>query len=40
MNNFEYYNPVRVLFGAGELKRIGEEAKNWVRTSVWYLTKN
>lgn len=27
MNNFEYYNPVRVLFGAGELKRIGEEAK-------------
>lgn len=27
MNNFEYYNPVRILFGAGELKRIGEEAK-------------
>lgn len=27
MNNFEYYNPVRVLFGAGELKRTGEEAK-------------
>ena len=26
MNNFEYYNPVRVIFGAGELKRIGEEA--------------
>lgn len=27
MNNFEYYNPVRILFGAGELKRIGDEAK-------------
>lgn len=27
MNNFEYYNPVRILFGAGELKKIGEEAK-------------
>lgn len=27
MNNFEYYNPVRVIFGAGELKRIGTEAK-------------
>ncbi len=27
MNNFEYYNPVRVIFGAGELKRIGKEAK-------------
>ncbi len=27
MNNFEYYNPVRILFGAGELKRVGEEAK-------------
>lgn len=27
MNNFEYYNPVRIIFGAGELKRVGEEAK-------------
>ncbi|TKG93937.1 iron-containing alcohol dehydrogenase [Puteibacter caeruleilacunae] len=27
MNNFEYYNPVRVIFGAGEIKRIGAEAK-------------
>lgn len=27
MNNFEYYNPVHIIFGAGELKRIGEEAK-------------
>lgn len=27
MNSFEYYNPVRILFGAGELKKIGEEAK-------------
>ena len=27
MNNFEYYNPVRVIFGAGELNRIGQETK-------------
>lgn len=26
MNNFEYWNPVRIIFGAGELKRIGQEA--------------
>lgn len=27
MNNFEYYNPVRVIFGAGELNKLGFEAK-------------
>ena len=27
MKNFEYYNPVRVIFGAGEVRRCGEEAK-------------
>ncbi len=27
MNNFDYYNPVRVIFGAGEINRIGAEAK-------------
>ena len=27
MKNFEYYNPVRVIFGAGEVSRCGEEAK-------------
>ncbi|WP_430931235.1 iron-containing alcohol dehydrogenase [Saccharicrinis sp. 156] len=27
MNNFEYYNPVRVIFGAGEINKIGAEAK-------------
>ena len=26
MNNFEYWNPVRIIFGAGELKKIGQEA--------------
>lgn len=26
MNNFEYYNPVRVLFGAGEVGKAGVEA--------------
>ncbi len=28
MNNFEYYNPVRVIFGAGEINRLGKEAKS------------
>lgn len=27
MNNFEYYNPVRVIFGAGELHKLATEAK-------------
>ena len=27
MNNFELYNPVKVIFGAGEVKRIGETVK-------------
>ncbi len=27
MNNFEYNNPVKVIFGAGEINRIGAEAK-------------
>lgn len=27
MKNFTYYNPVKVIFGAGELQRIGTEAK-------------
>lgn len=26
MNNFEYYNPVRILFGAGEVEKVGKEA--------------
>ena len=26
MNNFEYYNPVKVVFGAGTLEKVGEEA--------------
>lgn len=26
MNNFQLYNPVRIVFGAGELKQIGSEA--------------
>ncbi len=27
MNNFEFYNPVHIIFGAGELRRVGQEAK-------------
>lgn len=26
MNSFEYYNPVRILFGAGEVSKVGKEA--------------
>lgn len=26
MNNFEYFNPVKVIFGAGEISKIGQEA--------------
>ncbi len=26
MNNFQFYNPVRIVFGAGEVKQIGAEA--------------
>lgn len=33
MNNFEYYNPVRILFGAGELVKVGEEAKKLGQTA-------
>ncbi len=27
MNNFEYYNPVKLVYGAGEVARVGSEAK-------------
>ena len=26
MNNFEFYNPVKVIFGAGEIEKTGEQA--------------
>ena len=26
MHNFEFFNPVRIIFGAGEVKRVGREA--------------
>lgn len=29
MNNFELYTPVKVIFGAGEVKRVGEEAARY-----------
>ena len=29
MKNFEYYNPVRILFGPGEVEKIGAEAGKW-----------
>ncbi len=29
MNNFEFYNPVKIVFGNGESKKIGEYAKDY-----------
>ena len=34
MEKFEFYNPVRVVFGPGELKRVGPEAKAIGRTAL------
>jgi alcohol dehydrogenase YqhD (iron-dependent ADH family) len=34
MEKFEFYNPVRVVFGPGELKRIGPEAKALGQTAL------
>ena len=34
MNNFELYNPVKVIFGAGETKRIGEAVSAWGRHAL------
>ncbi len=29
MENFEFFNPVRIVFGEGEIRRIGEEAAQY-----------
>jgi len=34
MNNFEFYNPVKILFGAGEVARIGEAAKPYGKRAL------
>jgi alcohol dehydrogenase YqhD (iron-dependent ADH family) len=34
MEKFEFYNPVRIVFGPGEVKRIGAEAKALGRTAL------
>jgi alcohol dehydrogenase YqhD (iron-dependent ADH family) len=34
MEKFEFYNPVRVLFGPGELKRVGAEARALGQTAL------
>lgn len=34
MNNFEFYNPVKVIFGAGEVNRIGEAAAPWGKKAL------
>lgn len=34
MEKFEFYNPVRIVFGPGELKRVGPEAKALGKTAL------
>jgi len=34
MEKFEFYNPVRVVFGPGELKRVGAEARAIGQTAL------
>ncbi|MEG1585011.1 MAG: iron-containing alcohol dehydrogenase, partial [Anaerovorax sp.] len=34
MNNFEFYNPVKIVFGAGEVGRIGEEAMRFGKRAL------
>ena len=37
MNGFEYYNPVKIVFGAGALEKVGAEAAALAAfgTGVW-----
>ncbi|MEA5011957.1 MAG: iron-containing alcohol dehydrogenase [Angelakisella sp.] len=34
MNNFEFYNPVKIIFGAGEVSRIGKVAKSYGKKAL------
>ncbi len=34
MNNFEFYNPVKIVFGEGEVARIGEIAKEYGKKAL------
>ena len=34
MNSFSFYNPVRVLYGAGEVRRVGTEAARYGRRAL------
>ncbi len=34
MNNFEFYNPVKVIYGANEVVRIGNEAKKYGKKAL------
>lgn len=34
MKNFEFYNPVRVIFGPGEFKRLGEQAAQYGKRAL------
>lgn len=34
MNNFDFFNPVRILFGAGEIKHVGEVVKTYGKRAL------
>lgn len=34
MNNFEFFNPVKIIFGSGEVNRIGEVSKNYGKKAL------
>jgi len=34
MNNFEYYNPTKIVFGVGEFKKLGKETKQYGNTAL------
>ena len=34
MNNFEFFNPVKIIFGAGEVSRVGEQAKRYGKRAL------
>ncbi|GAA6482452.1 iron-containing alcohol dehydrogenase [Enterocloster aldenensis] len=34
MNNFEYYNPVKIIYGQGEVVRIGQAARDYGRKAL------
>ena len=36
MNNFQYYNPVRIVFGEGQIKKLSELVPTDARVLITY----